>query len=369
MFLNEIRKNPLLNPKISIYQELEKYLDDNVFVQFSDIPKLGINPRYSYGQTPFGIYGWPIGLFLELLEEGLEKKLTFSERKYILIFKYIGKNVLELNSINDNSKSIEILDSIKSKYDKYLSDREKNQYEYIRYSEEKGIVIYELARILATNEKISNSKEKSGLLWNHILRRCGYDAVIDDLTLNESQIYSDEPPQFVSLSKNNLELLKILNNNVDEKPIIINNKNWRILLKTIPNERLRKIIYGPIKKSWEDKEKIIPVLSLLNSNIKLIENYDDDLSFNTMTNLFLILGRKPEFIVKFPNILNFLFNNIEFNAKRIQFFLSSFGMLPPEYQEKFFEIYKDSMVEVSKYVNIGHPISEYLRRHTRKIYD
>ncbi len=51
----EARKNPELNPKIGGYEAISKYLDDDVYISFRNVNKLGINPSSSYG-TPNGIY-------------------------------------------------------------------------------------------------------------------------------------------------------------------------------------------------------------------------------------------------------------------------------------------------------------------------
>ena len=55
-YLQEARRNPELNPKIPSVVNLEKYENrKNVFVSFTQINKLGINPTSNYN-TPIGIY-------------------------------------------------------------------------------------------------------------------------------------------------------------------------------------------------------------------------------------------------------------------------------------------------------------------------
>lgn len=63
-FLNEARKNPELNPRTSVTDQLiairDNYKDSaNIFVSFTEKHKLGINPKSSF-QTPLGIYSYPI---------------------------------------------------------------------------------------------------------------------------------------------------------------------------------------------------------------------------------------------------------------------------------------------------------------------
>lgn len=58
--LMEARKNPELNPKISAYEALKPYSEDeNYFISFTAIDKLGINPQSRY-DTPLAIYTYPL---------------------------------------------------------------------------------------------------------------------------------------------------------------------------------------------------------------------------------------------------------------------------------------------------------------------
>ena len=60
LFLSEKRSNPDKNPKLSAYDYLEQYKDDpDVYISFTDISKIGINPRSDFN-TPNGIYTYPL---------------------------------------------------------------------------------------------------------------------------------------------------------------------------------------------------------------------------------------------------------------------------------------------------------------------
>ena len=66
--LSEARKNPGQNPKTSINAIIQKAYDEttdmvtpttkNLFVSFTTVDKLGINPQSHY-DTPLGIYSYP----------------------------------------------------------------------------------------------------------------------------------------------------------------------------------------------------------------------------------------------------------------------------------------------------------------------
>jgi hypothetical protein len=99
--LNEARKNPELNPKISAYEALLPYkYDDNAYIHFSDLNKLGMNPLSDF-QTPYGIFAYPLKeIWKEYDVDKLKtfKKVPFaSNRKYIHLFKWNGKG----KNIND----------------------------------------------------------------------------------------------------------------------------------------------------------------------------------------------------------------------------------------------------------------------------
>ena len=59
-FLFEARRNPEQNPKISAYDALEKYKDDeDIYISFTGVDKIGINPHSPYN-TPISIYSYPL---------------------------------------------------------------------------------------------------------------------------------------------------------------------------------------------------------------------------------------------------------------------------------------------------------------------
>ena len=58
--LFEKRSHPELNPKLSAWEQLEPYKDDpTIFISFTKIEKLGVNPQTEY-DTPAGVYFYPL---------------------------------------------------------------------------------------------------------------------------------------------------------------------------------------------------------------------------------------------------------------------------------------------------------------------
>lgn len=68
MNLIEVRRNPELNKKISnIIDYLNQYNQPNTYVRFTDHPKLELSTKFESGDTPYGIYGWPIELLIYII--------------------------------------------------------------------------------------------------------------------------------------------------------------------------------------------------------------------------------------------------------------------------------------------------------------
>lgn len=73
--LQEERRNPDLNMKISAYEELKPYSNSpDYFISFTEIDKMGINPRSKFS-TPLGIYAFPLKVAWQ--EYGIEEKKSF----------------------------------------------------------------------------------------------------------------------------------------------------------------------------------------------------------------------------------------------------------------------------------------------------
>lgn len=98
-FISEARKNPHLNPKIGIVDELRKYKDrEDVYISFTNVNKTGLNPINKF-DTPIGIYAYPIKYIWDELERD---DVPFGgDRKYVNVFKVSHPNLLELSSYTE----------------------------------------------------------------------------------------------------------------------------------------------------------------------------------------------------------------------------------------------------------------------------
>jgi hypothetical protein len=132
--LAELRRNPAQNPKISIAKQMRADLRDrsplegteflNRWLHMSDILKLGINPRASYGSehdpklaTPLAIYAFPAEYGLKVTgdQEDLWDLPYGGDRKYAHVFSYGGPQgfpaVLDLQDI-ERDEAEELLEQM-----------------------------------------------------------------------------------------------------------------------------------------------------------------------------------------------------------------------------------------------------------------
>ena len=81
--------------------------DDNVFVSFTEINKLGINPNSKY-DTPLGIYAYPVKLAYKYYIKGdknFVENLPFANQNdFFTIFKAKDFNKIISNTTYDNNK-------------------------------------------------------------------------------------------------------------------------------------------------------------------------------------------------------------------------------------------------------------------------
>ena len=109
--VREARKNPKLNPKISVNEYIKQHLDKakdipgtnikNSFVSFTEVDKLGIRPDSGYN-TPLGIFSYPSSYVVAKM--GSDKGMSFlpfaGDNPYANIFSARG-NIIDLATMGD----------------------------------------------------------------------------------------------------------------------------------------------------------------------------------------------------------------------------------------------------------------------------
>ena len=206
MNVNEARSNPHLNPKLTFSQLVhERYKSalnqgvgkvagtTNLFLSFSHIEKLGINPHpVDEDDTPSGVYAYPIEYVIEEIgNNGSSIDLPYAGHfKYVNFFSLRG-NVYDVNNTPVNVQQ-EVINNCKEIL-KMTSSWEYIQPESLDFQERNWfIILVEYSRGLA-----SVLKTKPAVAMNKILKVSGVDALID---FGKSTIHVNEPVQAVVLN-------------------------------------------------------------------------------------------------------------------------------------------------------------------------
>jgi hypothetical protein len=238
----EARRNPEQNPKVSVNQYITQALASaqplpntgfkNLFVSFTDLPKLGINPGSRYN-TPIGIYAYPAeyviykttpfgNIYSEPTSTMAMTALPFAGGKpWANIFRArSGANIIDIgkfteaqyNEYCDKLKALltklpieyrpQPLDSdTATKYIDTLMDAANKSARVNTPGGKFWYVTMRLSEVMNTN--------KTTVAWNEIFRRLGIDGFVDP---DREIIHPSEPTQAVFFSGRAVELLDTVAN-------------------------------------------------------------------------------------------------------------------------------------------------------------
>jgi hypothetical protein len=222
-FAAEARRNPEQNPKISVNQAIQNQLDNtedkvgasstypegglkNLFVSFTQIEKLGINPGSTY-KTPLGIYAYPAEYVVDSSSGGksMHASLPFAgEHPWVNIFKSRG-NIVNLSSMNqpEAEKYYKVITSnvISSEF---LGELIRRSYDEANFPDSAGgefwYVTLKIAEHIARRKSIPVSRA-----WNRLFRTIGIDGCVDE---GVGIIHESEPTQAVFFSSSAVELVE-----------------------------------------------------------------------------------------------------------------------------------------------------------------
>ena len=233
--ITEARKNPELNPKESVNKQLKDLYDattdtipgsniKNLFVSFTDLDKLGINPTSGYN-TPIGIYAYPAEYVLKKIGEKQSTQLLpfAGDKPWINIFRATG-NVVDLDTIDSDTVS-EYLKTLKDTFvDKKIPDDEfkhifKQAGTGATHRTRSGILWY-FTKLLAdyvdqqtvdkTKPNTKTVAKSASVIWQSILRKTlKIDGMVDD---GEGIIHENEPTQAVFFNPAAIEVVKRIPN-------------------------------------------------------------------------------------------------------------------------------------------------------------
>ncbi len=205
--LLEARRNPKLNVKLTVKQQLQSILDKaekfpdgnfNAFVSFTDINKLGINPNSPYDVV--AIYGYPLDYILDKMkyaDNPLQARIPFAgNRPFIQVFKL--KPECNLVYANDQSKDVQRFHQI--------LELAPNDFSH---------VIPRLDTVSKCVKAMIHGAFNDGKQSNQAFRTLGIDAVVD---YGGGIIHGNEKTQIMVLSMQHVELIEtVLNPSSDNK--------------------------------------------------------------------------------------------------------------------------------------------------------
>ena len=249
--LVELRKNPDQNPKIRVQDELYGAIEQasrnrdfaggiiNLFVSFTSVDKLGINPQSKY-DTPLGIYSYPGYYIKHKVKDKSMSLLPFAgESPYATIFKARGNivNVADMpesDVIDYYQKIAKYWSQISRKDWKTSVDEVEN---IINAASDKATfkskpggqfwyVTMQVAKLMAEIDKpkerqIAPKKYPTNVAWNTLFRAIGIDGCVDT---GVGIIHTSEPYQAVFFHIGAVDVVTRIRNRANYSPAVIDQK-------------------------------------------------------------------------------------------------------------------------------------------------
>ena len=243
----------------SLYELLKPYMSqDDVYISFTELPKLGVNPKSIHNTTPNGIYAYPLkSMSHEIGAIGKEAFPLGADRPWVNIFRVKRplQNV-ETYSKEQFKKDTENLVMPESPSNSFLSK----------------IMLYnkQFKQLMSMTFEYSRFKHNK---WAKVLYDMGYAGFVD---YGKGWIYPDEPTQAVIFSMNDIELLERINLKTDD----MNYKTYDEKQKN--PDRFITNLMKQFEKVKNDEEKLFKFC--LDNNIR-IGVFGDKVPQNTLIRL------------------------------------------------------------------------------------
>ena len=194
----EARRNPEQNPKPSTWQELEPYWGKDLYLHFNRIEKVGVNLQSTNTWGPWGVYTFPIG-FMEKNPKMFQWAAEFVRGGFLHILEpKPGIRVLDLAQITEGD--IEALEAELEKITGKPQDKAQGS-----PRQQWRDLMQAVSRQWRPRTGGARLAGRPQTLLNKILRRAGWDAVLD-----EHQLLNDNPNQQVFLHGSAYALIKTI---------------------------------------------------------------------------------------------------------------------------------------------------------------
>lgn len=244
---------------------LERYQDDaSIFISYSNFPKLGLNPRTGY-RTPAGIYTYPLREILTAVKNNAVPYA--SERRYVIVVRFIGGDVLDVASYGEQDYQNDLQrlrETVIPRLPHPLDDADAFFAAARESARENRPAswIWNTTRLLAA-EITAATGQRGTVAWNRILRNgLGYAGVID--RTGTGLIHPSEPTQAVWLSREPIRLVEIIRNLRGDAPVDRNAR--RRAIREIPDAILQ--LHDPTEEEY--------VLSLHSFGLGMLRRFREE---------------------------------------------------------------------------------------------
>jgi len=312
-FVTELRKNPDQNPKVTVNSELAAELarslkntgdTSNLFVSFTSIDKLGINPMSKY-QTPLGIYSYPADYVERKI--GINKPMSnlpfAGDSPYATIFKSKG-NIINLPEMSA-AEANEYYEKIANLWSKKSGKPWKTSVDEIesiindasskaKFSNDVGgrfwyvtMKVSELIGKVASEkenwDEFDNNLNKTShpIAWNNLFRSIGIAGCIDT---GVGIIHTSEKAQAVFFDIGAINVIKRVYNKLNYIPdTLAQSKIQGLDTKNYHTKQYKKF------RTMDVKSQIEAVLNDPNL-IRFMPNPPDDLKYKVVEKRPSVIG-------------------------------------------------------------------------------
>lgn len=213
--LNESRRNPHINPRVPMSTALSLYAGrDDVFVHFSNVEKIGINPQTTH-DTPYGIYSYPIDHvrertmnFMHSIDGRMEYASNF---RYMFIIQSNAQNVLHVQNYHRYDRDIAMIEDFfssqfpdKTEFVMQIFERTREQ------SPSKVKALWE-GMYYAIEELGLNEASTSYTILHKVL---GYEMIRDD---GDGIVHPNEPYQAIHFGRSYFKVLEMIDKRNEEE--------------------------------------------------------------------------------------------------------------------------------------------------------
>lgn len=228
MNLNEVRANPDMNPKHTFNHELASRLNNastlgkiggttNLFVSFTQLEKLGINPSPVDPETPIGVYAYPA----EYVKRQLGDSLSASElpyggkAKYANFFSLTG-NVYALHRVPDNvtEQVIKVCRDV-LRNDPYTWDRDFFE-RSVKTAAKSEAPIWTLVVKILNKDLASALNTTPTVAASKVFKVAGIDALVDYY----AEIHHNEPVQVIVFNTKSIINVERVQNRKGEADLV-----------------------------------------------------------------------------------------------------------------------------------------------------